>query len=134
MNEIIYDWIKWKLTKFITQLTMWSIESNNTWQSEEIIAWIKKHMIWFALWLYLNETIYFKNVHYRINMILFLFLVFAPNLHKLILFFSTLWVMLTLIPIYYKYPNFHMMCQNKIFPTLGNCGVIWLTWKYFGQC
>jgi len=50
------------------------------------------------------------------------------------LIFSTLWVMLTLIPINYKYPTFHIICQNKIFPTLRNHSVIWLTWKHFGQC
>lgn len=113
---------------------MWSIESSNAWQSEEIIPWIKEHMIWFASWLYLNETIYIKNAHCHINMIFFLFLVSAPNMHKLIFIFSTLWVMLALIPINYKYPTFHMIRQNKIFPTLGNHSVIWLTWKHFGQC
>ncbi len=43
-------------------------------------------------------------------------------------------IMLTLIPINFKYPTFYMICQNKIFPTLGNHSVIWLTWKHFGQC
>jgi hypothetical protein len=48
---------------------MWLIKWSNTWQNEDMIVWIKEHMIWFALWLHLNETIYINNVHGHINII-----------------------------------------------------------------
>jgi len=57
LNEIIHNWKETcKIDNSI--LTIWLIEWNNTWQSENVIAWINEHVIWFALWLHLNETIY----------------------------------------------------------------------------
>ncbi len=55
------------------------IEWSNTWQSEDVIVWIKEHVIWFGLWLHLNETICIKNVHGC--MVLCLFLVYFNYSH-----------------------------------------------------
>jgi hypothetical protein len=47
INDVI-DWMKQYMTK-------------------DVIARIKKHVIWFALWLHLNETLYIKNVYNHKN-------------------------------------------------------------------
>lgn len=60
----------------------------------------------FGIVIILHEIIYIKNMHGHIDPILFIFLmVFAPNMHKLLLVFFTLWLLPILLLVHHKYPS-----------------------------
>jgi hypothetical protein len=88
----------------------------------------------FALWLHLNETIYIW-VMCMVTYTQFNFWYLHQTHINSFLFFSHYGFCqppssqcITKIQ-----TSVHMICQNKILPTLRIHGIIWLTWKYFGQ-